>query len=400
MKRTILMRNILIFFSGMMILAGLAACGGSGGGSDSSVVTMGNLSTSLTDSSTEDYRAIYVTVDRVEVQKDGDTGWKVVANPDTTYNLLDLVNGVREELDIVPLESGHYNQLRLIIGSQADAGNNILMTPHPKANYLIDQTDQVHELKIPSGLQTGIKIVHGFDISENQTTELILDFDAMKSVVKAGNSGMHLLKPTIKVLQTVESAIVAGLVSDAGSGPPEVGIEGALVSAQVDNGLTADAKDRVEVERSTIAAGDDDQTAEDETGAYTLFLPAGTYNLVAYSTGFEPICRAISLTAGTTTEDEDFSLVAADTGTIQGAVTISGASPDQHVTLDFRRSGDCADITQVISVKSIQVENGGSYAVELPADTYQVVSSTPGKTTQSVDVIVTHNAISQLSPGF
>jgi len=383
-----------------LFLAFLIACSGGGGGGDSSVVTMGTLSTSLTDSSTEDYRAVYVTIDRVEVQAAGETGWQIVATPETTYNLLDLVNGVREELGLISLNSGHYNQLRLILGNQADGGNNILSLPHPFANYLIDQANVVHDLKVPSGFNTGIKIVHGFDISENQTTELILDFDAQKSIVKAGNSGKHLLKPTIKVLQTVESAILTGLVSSAGSGPPTVGIEGALVSAQVDNGLTADAKDRLTIERSTITASDDLSTDADETGQYTLFLPAGDYNLVAYFTGFEPLCHEISLTAGSTVADEDFALSAALTGTVQGTVDISSASVDQHVTIDFRQAGLCSNLNKVVSVKSVEVENGGNYSIELPAGTYQVVSSTPGKATQTVDVIVTPNATSSHNVAF
>ena len=77
---------------------------------------------------------------------------------------------------------------------------------HPYANYVIidkdpnDAIDPVsHELKVPSGDKTGVKIVGGYFISANQTTELILDFDACRSVVQAGNSGQWHLKPTIKL---------------------------------------------------------------------------------------------------------------------------------------------------------------------------------------------------------
>jgi len=384
--------------SGVLILILLAACGGGGDGG-TTVTSMGSLSVSLTDSSTEDYQAVYVTIDRVEVHSDSGS-WQTVATPGTTYNLLELVNNVREDLGIAFLDSGHYTQLRMILGDQPDGGLNILGLHHQFANYLIDLTDTIHELKVPSGLRTGIKVVQGFDINENQTTELILDFDAAKSIVIAGNSGMHLLKPTIKLLRTVDAAIVTGLVSDAGSGPPVIGIEGALISAQVDNRVTSDAKDRVSVERSTIAAADDDQTAEIETGRYALLLPAGDYNLVAYFTGFEPLCHEISLAAGSTTADADFSLTAALTGTVQGTVDIIGAVADQHVTIDFRQAGLCTVLTKVVSVKTVEVENGGSYSVELPAGTYQVVSSTPGKATQSMDVIVTHNVTTQHNLAF
>ena len=47
----------------------------------------------------------------------------------------------------------------MIIGEIADNGTNILGNPHPYANYIIDKSDDDYELKVPSGYQTGIKIV-------------------------------------------------------------------------------------------------------------------------------------------------------------------------------------------------------------------------------------------------
>ena len=79
---------------------------------------------------------------------------------------------------------------------------NALSEAHPYANYVIDTDDNYQELKMPSDINTGIKIVHGFSISTDQSTELILDFNAEKSGVVAGNSGIWHLKPTIKFENT------------------------------------------------------------------------------------------------------------------------------------------------------------------------------------------------------
>ncbi|MCK7490916.1 MAG: DUF4382 domain-containing protein [Comamonadaceae bacterium] len=68
-----------------------------------------------------------------------------------------------------------------MIGETADGGVNIRGQAHPFANYVIDDSNDYHELKIPSGFQTGVKIVQGFEINENRTTELLLDFDASRS---------------------------------------------------------------------------------------------------------------------------------------------------------------------------------------------------------------------------
>ncbi|HSN23363.1 MAG TPA: DUF4382 domain-containing protein, partial [Methylomicrobium sp.] len=153
----------------------IIACGGNGGGSaGSGSGGTGSLALSLQDApDTEEYQAVYVTINEVQVHKsgDGDANWETVATPNATYNLLELVNGVREELGLATLDSGSYTQMRLILGQNPDNVINILSKAHPFPNYVIEKgTDAVHELKVPSGYQTGIKIVKGFIINENQTT--------------------------------------------------------------------------------------------------------------------------------------------------------------------------------------------------------------------------------------
>jgi len=382
----ILSLSILIF----------AACSGDGGGGSGSAGT-GTLALSLTDNSTEEYSAVYITIKNVEVHLGGNeknhNSWQTVdlpIDPDTgfpkerlTVNLLELVNGVREDLGIAELEKGHYTQMRLIIDSEPDDTINILSQNHPHANYVIDQSNppNVHELKIPSGFQTGVKIVGGFDINTNQTTELILDFDACRSVVQAGNSGQWLLKPTIKIASLEDFSIINGTVTVTGD--PDSGIEGALVSAQIFNGGLTVEKDDDEL---IIQAA----TITDSNGKYKLFVTPGDYNLVVYAEAKVPDFRKVSTTAGEVFElstAENFTLTDSLSGTVSVDVTIAGADDEQYATLSFRQEANCADCDEYekIEIKAINVVNGSTYETGLPVGTYSLVASSFGYETQKPD---------------
>lgn len=355
----------------------LTACGGGGesGSSGSSSGSTGTINVNLTDASTTDYKAIYITVQQLAVHKDDGGGWEVISSPNKTYNLLELVNGVREELALATLATGHYTQMRLILSNTPDDSINILSKKHPYGNYFIDNSDQnvEVELKVPSGFQTGIKIVKGFEINENETTEIILDFDAARSIVKAGSSGKWLLKPTVKVMETKECSIIYGKVEDSEKGA----VGGVLVSAQTYTASAGD-EERVQIEAATVT---------DSSGNYKLFLRPGSYTLVGYKDGFSVFYKKVVTTAGNT-YPEDIPLSKSDTGTLSsGTVSISDADQEQYATISIRRPGPIVnEKSEQIEVKSLNVANGGDIKdTVLPFGGYSaVVISSYGKETKVI----------------
>jgi hypothetical protein len=358
-------RKSLAAFAMMAVFSLFIGCsgGGSSGGAISGSGGAGTLSLSLTDATTLAYSAVYVTIDRVEVHlgEDGDdpNGWETVAEPKTTYNLLELVNGVLAQLGLSDLEAGLYTQIRLIIGTEPDGEANILDELHPFANYIIlAETDEIHELFVPSGIQTGIKLVEEFLINEGETTELILDFDASRSVVKAGMSGLWLLKPTIKVLHAGEVSSIEGYVVDEDENP----LPGALVSAQASDLEADDPRDEVMFESSSRTDAD---------GWFRMLVrPNRTYNVVAYKQTYDFDVKC-GVHVGSFEREvfvEDFILTPPPDGygDVKVSVIVTGGG---DVIVSFRVPG-CADMIEVASVK---VGSGGEDLI-LPAGTYEVVA--------------------------
>jgi hypothetical protein len=370
------LKSFITLVSQLLVLIFVAfGCGGSDSGGG------GSLSLELTDAMTNQFHAVYVTIDDVQVHKDGpgngNNSWQSVGAPNLpkTFNLYDLTNGVRQEIGIADLAADSYTQMRLIIGTVPDDGINELIEAHPFANYVIDTDDNYQELKIPSGIQTGIKIVHGFTISANKTTELILDFNAEKSVVVAGSSGNWLLKPTIKVGSIEELSIIQGRVTSDGS----TGIAGAMVSVQEFDGSATDDKDKVTVQTSTIT---------DSEGYFAIFVSpledGHEYNLVIYEDGKVPEYRKIVSLAAEQTHtfaDDDIQLGDASTKNVVGTVTITGGdTTEQFASISFRQG---IDGDQMVEVTSMYVLNLEDYDIYLPVGSYTVVAWTLGFDTQT-----------------
>jgi hypothetical protein len=236
----------------------------------------------------------------------------------------------------------------------------------------------IHELKVPSGDKTGIKIVGGYYIAANQTTELILDFDACRSVVQAGSSGQWLIKPTIKFGETPDYSIIKGQVTDSISGDC---LEGVLVSAQQYDPNADDPKDEVIVKASTLT---------DVDGYYSLFVEPGENNFVAFRSDRIPVFEKLTTVAGQVHVLDDISLTTSSlNGWIKGTVTISGAGTEQYATLSLRQDVDCnsCDPEEKIEIKALNVMNTYNFNPEppapLPTGQYQLIASSFGYATIS-----------------
>lgn len=333
---TTIVRNIASAFLLIMLLT---ACGGSGGTSAGT----GSLNLSLTDAPDNEYKAVYITINEVWV-KQAEREWEMLTGPELdlpkTLNLLEFVNGFRASLGVVELGAGHYNQMRLILETSKQAPQssetNILGNTHPYFNYVVDGAENEIFLKVPSGGNTGIKVVNGFDIEKSTSTDIIIDFDAHNSVQvhPAGKSGEWRLRPTVKVVEIDNT--VSGVVDD----PDAENDSEAWVTAQLyDDNAAVGSKDEVVSVAGVFSKTD---------GTYFMHLPVNTtdtpYNIVVTKDGFMPECQGLDATASKEYSNVNFTMTPTPSGTVSGSITnlpVPGDGDDYAVFLSIRKFADC-----------------------------------------------------------
>ena len=221
----------------------------------------GQLKISMVDSPAQ-FDQVNIVVTRVEVHMaDSSEGSWMIVNPvSRTYDLLQLTNGASVVLGDTFLTAGHYTQIRLVLGE----GSNVVVNGDPVP------------LTIPSGMQTGVKLNHEFDIEPNNLYELMLDFNAEKSIHMTGN-GKYIMNPVIRVIPVVTSGSISGQV------------------------LPTDA----DADVWTLAGTDTVSTYPDTSGYFSLLaLPAGIYDVhIEPDNGSyaDTVVTGINVTAGNDT---------------------------------------------------------------------------------------------------
>ena len=325
----------------------VAGCGGGGGGGDPAVIASapGTLGVSLTDAPACGFDKVYVTVLKVRVHQsssasDTDAGWTdITLNPARKIDLLSLTNGALNSLGETPLAAGHYTQLRLVLDPNTAVG---------LANSVVPTGGVETALVTPSAVQSGIKLINQFDVASGQRVDLLLDFDACKSVVTRGN-GTYALKPVIKVIPFVLNGI-NGFVDLALLGST------VMVTAQ-QNGVivqsTAPNAQTGEFFLARLAPGNYDVvvTANGRATAVVATVPvATTTSVTALSNNVTPIALPVSVTRS-----------------VGGTATLNPASSTELTYVAAKQTFGTAPI---VTVKFVAADDStttlGAYALTLP----------------------------------
>src|SRR5262245_1970077 len=343
--------NRLLSCSVFVMAAFLAACGSSGDGGSSAP---GSVSVSLTDAPACGYDEVNVTVSRVRVHQsssadDKAAGWTdITLDPPRKINLLDFNDPTKpihvEPLGLAPLEPGHYTQLRLVLVANSNNPNQ------PLANSVVlSGTNTEIPLDTPSGVQSGIKLIHQFTVNSGQRVDLLLDFDACKSIVQTGN-GKYKLKPVIKVIPFVLNGI---------NGFVDKTLTNVRVSAQQSGNIVRETGMNAQTGEFFLAHLD--------PGNYDVVMTADNHATVVISG--VPVSSTTSITT-ISTSGTPFTLPASATQNINGTVTLNPADDDATVIVAAKQTlnpGPTVTVkSQVAALISGNPVGDYSYALTLP----------------------------------
>lgn len=253
--------------------------------------TMGRINVHLTDSPypIDLIKSAFVTIDKVEIrqhlesdQGENEDSFIVISEANIEIDLLKLTNGITEQIASVDLEAGTYNQIRLHV---VDA-----------TIVLNDGTE--FDLKVPSGESSGLKIKFDpeIQITEGQTSDVLLDFDVSRSFVVKGNIGSKIIgfnfKPVVRGAFLELAGRVEGNVADTLGIP----LENAMVKLWIP---AEESTNIVETEDETFKVSS--FTSAD--GKFKLIgIPSGKYSLSCEIEGYiGDTINNITVTSGQST---------------------------------------------------------------------------------------------------
>ena len=207
----------------LVAFAGLAACGGSSGSGET-----GRLSLGVSDHPIHSAQKVCITFDDIELKPAGDGPAFLVPLPETKVNLLAF-----QGMNAAPLlfqeevPAGEYAWMRLVIdasegisGGAGDTGDELVCDGQGSYIVMDDSLNTVHNLYIPSGSQTGLKL-SGFTVPVNGDADFTAEWDLMKSITAPSGPPSEplppdvILNPHIRLVNNVEVGAVLGLVSSA-----------------------------------------------------------------------------------------------------------------------------------------------------------------------------------------
>lgn len=250
----------LVLLAGSTLLLALSGC------SDDDPGT-GKLSLGVTDAPVDNATAVVVQFTGVEIKPEDGSARSFDFDQPRQIDLLALTGTDSELLlDEVEVDSGRYNWVRLKVTAEADGVMD---------SYITLEDGSQHELRVPSGDETGLKLHNGFAVPNGGAAAFTVDFDLRKSVHEPMNAeDSYTLRPTLRIVDNARAGAIAGTVDNTWV------VEGCTPAVYVfaGSGVTPDDVDGTAPDTVTSARVELD-TASGHYGYTAGFLAEGAYTV-------------------------------------------------------------------------------------------------------------------------
>ncbi|MCP1727743.1 hypothetical protein J2T60_001743 [Natronospira proteinivora] len=169
-----------------------------------------SLTLSLTDAPVDEAEAVVVRFTGVELQHSGEGRVVFEFDEPREIDLLALQGEAHEViLDDESLPAGEYQWIQLNVEAQRGVEDS----------YIETSDGGIHSLYVPSGAQSGLRLVSGFTLSANDVADFTIDFDLRKSVHRPGGAfNDYFLRPALRLVDNTEVGTLAGSVSASWAG--------------------------------------------------------------------------------------------------------------------------------------------------------------------------------------
>jgi hypothetical protein len=237
----------------------------------------------------------------VELKPAGGEPFSIDFTPAKSFDLLELTGTTRAMLlDGVEVPAGDYEWVRLKVNADPNVGGD---------SYLqLEVGGEQCELEVPSGDQTGLKLIRGFTVAVGAITDFTIDFDLRKSVLAPPGqttevdtcvNQVYRVKPVLRMVNNLQVGSISGtvdanLIVDQCGLPTEapypgnVYLFGPIAAGALDTTVLPDDYDEV-VDDLDGADALASAMVDPDTGNYVIgFVAPGRYKL-AYTCDLDDV---------------------------------------------------------------------------------------------------------------
>ena len=214
--------NIFTKRSRFGLVAVLAAALTGCGGSDPIAEGMGIFNLSVSDGGI-DAAKVCIEFDGVQLKKaDEDAPIDIVFDESEVVNLLANQGANSQPITSAQVPAGNYQWIRLMVnasrgndGGSADDNLSSDECAADNGSYLVTKGGDLYSLFIPSGDQSGLKLIKDITIPVNASGDYTAEWDLGKSfIAPPGLAPDAIMKPVVKLVANNEVGTLVGQVAD------------------------------------------------------------------------------------------------------------------------------------------------------------------------------------------